>query len=65
MAPLREIGQHVHFPPLNYPTVLTIDPENIKTILATKFEDFNLSAIHVDAMMPIFGHGIFTTDGKA
>ncbi|KAF2493894.1 cytochrome P450 alkane hydroxylase-like protein [Lophium mytilinum] len=50
---------------INCPTVFTIDPVNIKTILATKFEDFKLSTIRVDAMVPIFGHGIFTTDGKA
>ncbi|KAF2812906.1 cytochrome P450 [Mytilinidion resinicola] len=50
---------------INCHTVFTIDPENIKTILATKFEDFKLSTIRVDAMVPIFGHGIFTTDGKA
>jgi cytochrome P450 len=45
------------------PTVFTIDPENIKTMLATRFEDFRLSSIRVEAMVPIFGKGIFTTDG--
>ncbi|TGO23296.1 hypothetical protein BPAE_0137g00160 [Botrytis paeoniae] len=49
---------------ITYPTVFTIDTENVKTILATKFDDFRLSSIRVDAMKPVFGHGIFTTDGK-
>ncbi|KAF7894223.1 hypothetical protein EAF00_007737 [Botryotinia globosa] len=38
--------------------------QNVKTILATKFDDFRLSSIRVDAMKPVFGHGIFRTDGK-
>lgn len=45
-------------------TVFTIDPENVKTILATKFQDYILSTIRTEAMIPIFGHGIFTTDGQ-
>ncbi|EMR86435.1 putative cytochrome p450 alkane hydroxylase protein [Botrytis cinerea BcDW1] len=49
---------------ITYPTVFTIDTENVKTILATKFDDYRLSSIRVDAMKPVFGHGIFTTDGK-
>ncbi|ESZ90276.1 hypothetical protein SBOR_9345 [Sclerotinia borealis F-4128] len=49
---------------ITYPTVFTINPESVKTILATKFDDFRLSSIRVDAMKPVFGHGIFTTDGK-
>jgi cytochrome P450 len=48
---------------VNCPTVFTIEPENVKTMLATKFEDYRLSKIRVDAMRPVFGHGIFTTDG--
>lgn len=49
---------------ITYSTVFTIDPENVKTILASKFDDFRLSSIRIDAMKPVFGHGIFTTDGK-
>jgi cytochrome P450 len=45
-------------------TVFTIDPENVKTVLATKFQDYILSTIRTEAMIPIFGHGIFTTDGQ-
>ncbi|RDW62146.1 hypothetical protein BP6252_11579 [Coleophoma cylindrospora] len=42
----------------------TIEPENVKTILATKFKDFHLPQTRKDAFRPVFGHGIFTTDGK-
>ena len=40
----------------------TIDPENIKTVLATNFKDFGLGQRH-EAFGPLLGHGIFTTDG--
>lgn len=49
---------------MNYPTIHTIEPANIKQVLATGFDDFKLSSFRVDAMVPLFGKGIFTTDGK-
>lgn len=40
----------------------TIDPENIKAVLATNFHDFGLGhRLHVFG--PLLGKGIFTTDG--
>jgi hypothetical protein len=50
-------AKHMH-----YPTIHTTDPPNIKQVLATGFEDFKLSSFRVDAMVPLFGQGIFTTD---
>ncbi|KAF7924111.1 uncharacterized protein EAE97_010723 [Botrytis byssoidea] len=44
-------------------TINTIDAENIKTVLATGFKDFELSPRRKTAMMPIFGKGIFILDG--
>lgn len=41
----------------------TIEPENVKAMLATQFKDFELPRIRKNAFAPIFGHGIFTTDG--
>ncbi|TGO72423.1 hypothetical protein BELL_0456g00040 [Botrytis elliptica] len=41
----------------------TIDAENIKTVLATGFKDFELPLRRKTAMMPIFGKGIFALDG--
>jgi hypothetical protein len=40
----------------------TIDPDNIKAILATKFEDFGLG-YRICTFGPLLGKGIFTTDG--
>jgi cytochrome P450 len=52
-------AKHMH-----YSTIHTTDPPNIKQVLATGFEDFKLSSFRVDAMVPLFGKGIFTTDGS-
>ncbi|RFU35090.1 hypothetical protein B7463_g1226, partial [Scytalidium lignicola] len=41
----------------------TRDPEIIKTILATNFEDWGLGK-RIDSFGPLLGEGIFTTDGK-
>ncbi|CZR51989.1 probable cytochrome P450 52A12 [Phialocephala subalpina] len=40
----------------------TIDPENVKTILATNFKDFGLGQ-RQESFGPLLGQGIFTTDG--
>jgi len=45
-------------------TINTSEPENVKAILATNFKDFQLPPRRKAAMYPVFGHGIFTTDGK-
>ena len=45
--------------------ILTIEPENVKTILATKFQDYSLGETRRQAFVPVFGHGIFDTDGAA
>ncbi|KAE9377405.1 cytochrome P450 alkane hydroxylase-like protein [Stipitochalara longipes BDJ] len=52
-------AKHMH-----YHTIHTIEPANIKQILATGFDDFKLSSFRVDAMVPLFGKGIFTTNGS-
>ncbi|KAH8684611.1 putative cytochrome P450 alkane hydroxylase [Tricladium varicosporioides] len=40
----------------------TIEPENIKAILATNFKDFGLGQ-RLESFGPLLGAGIFTTDG--
>lgn len=45
--------------------ILTIEPENIKTILSTKFNDFCLGDRRARVFIPVLGHGIFDTDGAA
>jgi cytochrome P450 len=44
--------------------IATIEPENVKTILATQFEDFGLGNARANRLTPLLGHGIFTTDGE-
>ena len=41
----------------------TAEPENIKAMLATQFKDFELTPRRKESFQPVFGHGIFTTDG--
>jgi cytochrome P450 len=41
----------------------TIEPENVKALLATKFPDFSLGVRH-NAFYPLLGDGIFNTDGE-
>lgn len=44
----------------------TIEPENIKTVLSTKFEDYGVGTRRKDAFAPLLGceHSIFQLDGK-
>ncbi|KAG9245337.1 cytochrome P450 [Calycina marina] len=42
----------------------TCEPVNVQTILAKNFNDYELSPLRKKAMEPIFGHGIFSTDGE-
>jgi hypothetical protein len=43
----------------------TVDPKNIQTILATKFQDYDLGSLRRKNFFPVLGNGIFTVDGKA
>ncbi|CAK9439969.1 uncharacterized protein LODBEIA_P40690 [Lodderomyces beijingensis] len=43
--------------------VFTIDPENIKAVLATQFNDYGLGTRHAH-FLPLLGDGIFTLDGS-
>ena len=61
----HENGDTYSFNMLGARVVNTIDPENIKTVLATKFSDFALGSRREDAFTPLIGHGIFTADGAA
>ncbi|GLA29750.1 hypothetical protein AnigIFM63604_011064 [Aspergillus niger] len=45
------------------PFIITCEPENIKTVLSLRFKDYGLAG-RIDAMGPLLGHGIFTTDGE-
>lgn len=45
--------------------IQTIEPENLKTILALDFHKWGLGNRRKDAFVPLLGHGIFTLDGEA
>ncbi|RCK66130.1 hypothetical protein Cantr_01832 [Candida viswanathii] len=50
------------FPVFSINLVNTLEPENIKAILATQFNDFSLGTRH-SHFAPLLGDGIFTLDG--
>ncbi|KAI1380490.1 cytochrome P450 [Hypoxylon crocopeplum] len=43
----------------------TVDPENIKTVLATRFHDYKRPEFRALAAQPMLLPGLFTTDGPA
>ena len=45
--------------------IQTIEPDNLKTMLALNFKDYELGDRRTAAMIPLLGRGIFTTDGAA
>lgn len=47
------------------PIICTIEPENIKSILATDFKSYSVGEERKKSLKPILGEGIFTTDGAA
>lgn len=48
---------------LGFPIIMTQEPENIKALLATQFNDFSLGIRHAQ-FKPLLGDGIFTLDGE-
>lgn len=46
-------------------TIYTIEPENIKTMLHTNFSDYHRSRNMPNALDPVMGQGVFTSNGKA
>jgi len=49
---------------LNSSFVSTAEPENVQTILALKFQDYDLGPVRKDVFQETLGKGIFTTDGE-
>ncbi len=50
---------------LHVNVICTMDPENLKAIMATNFNDFNFSDRRKSALVSLLGPGIFSTDGVA
>ncbi|KFY22430.1 hypothetical protein V493_06615 [Pseudogymnoascus sp. VKM F-4281 (FW-2241)] len=58
----RELGNTFSLVLLSQAATATIEPENLKAILATQFHDFGIGKRH-RGMGALLGHGIFTSDG--
>ncbi|KAH8664403.1 putative cytochrome P450 [Xylariales sp. PMI_506] len=59
----RSIGYTFRVRGFHRRTTFTADPENVKTILSSRFKDFALGG-RSSIMGPMLGKGIFTTDGS-
>ncbi|KAI1344555.1 cytochrome P450 [Xylariaceae sp. FL0016] len=57
------IGTTFQASSLGRTTIFTVDPQNIKAILATQFKEFDLGPRRMRLLGPIIGPGIFTNDG--
>ncbi|KAL8715116.1 MAG: hypothetical protein Q9220_001073 [cf. Caloplaca sp. 1 TL-2023] len=58
-------GNTIHFK-IGFTDILnTIEPQNLKAMLAVNFKDWNLPDRRKAALGPLLGDGIFTTDGSA
>ena len=44
--------------------VSTVEPENLKCVLASDFRNYGLSKERKKLLRPLLGEGIFTTDGE-
>ena len=44
---------------------MTDDPENLKTMLATKFDEWSIGRERINELSRFIGHGIFTAEGAA
>jgi hypothetical protein len=59
----RELGNTFSGVLLGQPVLITIEPENVKAVLATQFHDFGIGTRH-RGMGALLGHGIFSSDGS-
>ncbi|KAL1747400.1 cytochrome P450 [Schizophyllum fasciatum] len=44
--------------------IVTLEPDHIKAILATKFEDFDKGPFNYDTLHSLLGNGVFNADGE-
>ncbi|KAH7073092.1 cytochrome P450 52A12 [Paraphoma chrysanthemicola] len=59
----EKLGNTFHSRIVNFPVIMTNEPEIAKTILSLKFKDYTMSNRTV-AFKPLLGHGIFNSDGE-
>jgi hypothetical protein len=61
---LSPFGRTVSYLHLGRQAVLTIDPVNLKSMLSVRFADFGLGGTRKNGLQPLFGTGIFNSDGE-
>jgi hypothetical protein len=59
----RAIGNTFSATVLGQSAIATVEPENVKAVLATQFHDFGIGTRY-RAMGALLGHGIFASDGS-
>lgn len=60
----KEVGAHTIRGSIPFRAAFfTIDPENVKTVLATSFKDYSLGRRY-ESFFPLLGNGIFTLSGE-
>lgn len=62
LARFRQIGNTYTIAALSRTIVLTIEPQNVKSILSVNFKDYSLG-MRMEALGVLLGAGIFTSDG--
>lgn len=61
---IQNMGRNTVRSKINLGTnIITVDPENVKTILATSFKDYSLG-LRYNQFFPLLGNGIFTLSGE-
>lgn len=58
----KRLGNTFTVKELHRRAILTVEPENIKTVLALKFQDYGIGH-RLEAFRPLLGEGIFDSDG--
>ena len=59
----REYGNTFTLQELHRRAIVTVEPENIKTLLSLKFCDYGIDH-RLEAFKPLLGEGIFDSDGE-
>jgi hypothetical protein len=63
LSKYNQLGSTWSFILMGHTSIATIDPENLKAILASQFDDFSVGG-RADLLGRLVGRGIFTNDGK-
>ncbi|TFL02950.1 cytochrome P450 [Pterulicium gracile] len=59
----KEYGNTFNFRTLFTDRIFTVEPENIKSVLASQFNDFEKGPVVIRILSGLFGTGVFNSDG--